>query len=173
MRYVLRSAMPTNWNTSQSASFQVSYYTEPRQTKGWRGKPCDWAHAASQKQQDKGLNLRLPGQVFFADTTFSQLLLLEWQWFTKAIAYTARAGHLPYMLKQPLPLNSTLGGWDLTDNQLWEDLILGQTYLIQTLPSTMIWNQLCWFKFVPKVIVQAGFCAVQVLPALLQLAEDH
>lgn len=99
IRYVLRSAMPTNWDKRQSPSFKVSYRTEPRQTKGWRGKECDQAHAASQKQ-DKRLNLRLMGQVFSADTTFSQLLLLERQQFTKAIAYTAKAGHLPYTLEQ-------------------------------------------------------------------------
>lgn len=72
-----------------------------------------------------------------------------------------------------IPLNSTLGGCNLTANQLWKNIIMGQTYLAQMLPNTMIWNKLLWFKFVTEVIVDAGFCAVQVLLAHLHLAEDH
>lgn len=89
--------MPTNWDKRQDPSFKVSYHTELRQTKGW-GKQCDQTHAPSQKK-NKGLNLTLVGQVFSADTTFSQFLLLERQQFTKAIAYTAKAGNFPYVFR--------------------------------------------------------------------------
>lgn len=99
MRYFWRSAVPTNQDKMQSPYFEVVYCTKPRKMRGWRGQQCKQGHAACEKQH-KGLNLRLLGQVFFADTTFSQLLPLERQLFTKAVACTAKAAHSLYVLEQ-------------------------------------------------------------------------